>query len=267
MGQAVSRRFLVSASKLLGVCLLALAMSARAETDVVSPDASAPAAAVPVAWTEVVERYVAASQDQQARLRDSTMEVDIEGRLPRLKKVASLQGIRQITTLGRVVYEGITTVGDNMVRRDVIANYVKAETEATGGEPRSGKKKLESIAITPNNYRFRYKGTNRLAGRLAHVFEVTPRQKRLGLFRGEVWVDAETYMPLRESGTFVKSPSVWLKKVHFVREYQVDGDLSMPVSITSLVETRAVGKAELDIRFRNFTLMASTRSRVCALGW
>jgi hypothetical protein len=90
-------------------------------------------------------------------------------------------------------------------------------------------------------------------GRTVHVFQLTPRKKRVGLFKGELWLDAETYLPVRESGRLVKLPSIFLRRVEFVREYEIHEGLAYPHSVESVVDTRLVGKAELRVRYQNFS--------------
>jgi hypothetical protein len=60
-------------------------------------------------------------------------------------------------------------------------------------------------------------------------------------------------MPVRESGQFVKTPSVFLKKIAFVRDYEIRNGIAFPSHIQSTVDTRIVGKAELEINFSNFS--------------
>jgi hypothetical protein len=88
------------------------------------------------------------------------------------------------------------------------------------------------------------------------ILQITPRKKAIGLFKGELWVDSETGMPVREAGQFVKSPSVFLKKIAFVRDYELQDGMSIPAHIESKVDTRVVGLAELQISFSNFTWQA-----------
>ena len=84
------------------------------------------------------------------------------------------------------------------------------------------------MAVTPENYKFKYKGRGQLDGRDVYIFQVTPRQKRQGLFQGEVWIDAATYLRVQESGYLVKNPSIFLKKVAFVRKYEIRDGISVP---------------------------------------
>jgi hypothetical protein len=115
------------------------------------------------------------------------------------------------------------------------------------------------MAVTPENYKFKYKGKAAWNGRDVRVFQVTPRKKRQGLFKGEVWIDAATYLRVRESGRLVKNPSIFLKRVEFVRNYDIQDGIAVPRRVESVVETRLVGKAELTIDFTNFSIDGSEK--------
>ena len=60
---------------------------------------------------------------------------------------------------------------------------------------------------------------------------------------GELWLDSASHLAVRESGRMVKSPSVFVKRIEFVREYEIQGDLAVPRRIMTSVDTRLVGKA------------------------
>jgi hypothetical protein len=215
---------------------------------------------------EVLNRYFAAHQRQQARLRDTSMDVAIEASLPRLKKEGSLRASRQIASSGQITYQGSRSAGDKMVIKEVIARYLSAEADASKGlvDVRGNP---QSIAINTENYRFRHKAVLTVGEQRTYIFQVTPRKNRLGLFKGEVWVDAETGMPVRESGRLVKKPSVFLSRVDFIHEYEIRDGLAVPVLVESTIDTRLVGRAELAIRYSNYALPQPAESRICALGW
>ena len=191
----------------------------------------------------IVDRYLDATQTQQNLLRGAQMEIDIDAALPRLEKRGKLQALRKISRLGKITYKALGFSGDNTVKQEVITRYLAAESEG---------RENGTIAITPANYKFRYSGRIVQNGQTTIILQVTPRKKAVGLFKGELWLDAETGMPLRESGEFVKSPSVFLKKIAFVRDYELHDGVSIPKHIASRVETRVVGRAELQISFSNF---------------
>lgn len=175
------------------------------------------------------------------------MDIDIDAGLPKLNKRGRFHAFRKITKLGQIIYDRLSFQGDNTVKKEVIARYLQAEKQARN-------EYAASMAITPANYKFKYTGTTDYLDRTAYVLEVTPRQKRLGLFKGEVWIDEATSLPLREWGELVKNPSVFLKNVYFVRDYYISDGVSIPRRLISDVDTRLVGKAQLTIWFDNYKL-------------
>jgi hypothetical protein len=192
----------------------------------------------------VVESYAIASQNQENVLRGASMEVDIDASLPKLKKHGRLHALRRISKLGHITYEALHFEGDNTIKSNVIARYLSAEAQSQAEQ-------APSLAVTPANYKFKYKGLSEWNGEPVHVFEVAPRHKRVGLFKGEVWIDANTCLRVRESGHLVKVPSIFLKKIEFVREYEIRDGISVPRQTRSVVYTRLVGPAELTIDFTN----------------
>jgi hypothetical protein len=79
------------------------------------------------------------------------------------------------------------------------------------------------------------------------VFQVKPRQKRAGLFKGNVYLDVYTGGMRRAEGKMVKSPSFFVKNIEFSQDYHdVDG-FDMVTHIHSTAEARIIGKAIVDI--------------------
>ena len=193
----------------------------------------------------IVEHYCVASRNQEEVLKAASMDVEISGSLPKLKKQGRLHALRHISSLGRITYEMLRFEGDNTVKKEVIARYLTAESEAQHSP---------SLGVTPENYKFKYKGARQLDGRDVHLFEVSPKQKRQGLFKGQIWIDAATYLRVQESGYLVKSPSLAIRKVVFVRKYEIRDGLSVPRQVQSVTDTWLVGKAELTIDYTNFSI-------------
>ncbi len=193
----------------------------------------------------MVTRYLQATQTQQRALRGGTEEIDIDAAVPKFKKQGKLHALRSISKLGKITYKALGFSGDNVVKTEVIANYLKAEVEAAKGQ--------SDVAINRDNYKFKYKGTYDWNGRTIYVLHVNPREKKVGLFKGELWLDADTYMPVREAGSFVKSPSFMLKKMQFVRLYELQNGVSVPQRTESRVETRFFGNVELNINYLTFS--------------
>jgi hypothetical protein len=195
----------------------------------------------------IVENYTSATESQQRSFDGTSMEVEIQASLPKLKKHGKLHGLRRISKLGRITYEHLVFEGDGTVKNQVIARYLTAEVEARDEQ-------APSLAVTPVNYKFSYKSKAIVDGQPAYLFSVTPKKKRTGLFKGELWIDAATYLPILESGYLVKSPSVFLKRVAFVRKFEIRDGISVPRQVASTVDTRIWGTAELEIDFTNFSV-------------
>ncbi|MGH9720837.1 MAG: hypothetical protein ACRD8O_11540 [Bryobacteraceae bacterium] len=198
--------------------------------------------------TAIVSQYVAISEAHRSRLQGSSMQVEIEAELPKLHRQGRLSALRKISDLGRITYEALRFEGDRSIKNDVIARYLTAEVESRNGS-------AGSLAVTPENYKFRYKGQSDKDGRPVHVFQLSPRKKRVGLFTGELWIDARSFLPVRESGRFVKNPSIFLKRVEFVREYEEREGVAVPRRIDTLIDTRLVGKARLKVDFTSVSLV------------
>jgi hypothetical protein len=146
--------------------------------------------------------------------------------------------------------------GDRTVEKGVIARYLSVEQEAKPADD-------HSLAITPANYDFHFERTADYNGATAYVFHLEPREKRVGVFKGELWVDSATYLPLREWGQLVKSPSVFVKSIYFVRDYQLVDGRSVARRTIAHINTRVAGMAELTIWFEG---VASGDQAAKALG-
>lgn len=193
----------------------------------------------------VLDKYLSAQQGQREKLKGVQMEVEMRASIPRLAMSGSMHALRAISKIGKVTYDALRFDGDNTVKREVIARYLATEAQAMDAPD-------PAIALNPTNYKFKYKGLVNKEGTEVHVLELNPRRKHVGLFKGELWLDGATYLAVRESGRFVKSPSVFIKKLEFVREFEIRDGVSIPTKLTSYADTRLVGRTELDISYTNF---------------
>lgn len=175
------------------------------------------------------------------------MDMDIEASLPGLKKQGRFHALRRISPLGLITYEKRHFEGDTTVRNQVILRYLNAEADAQ-------RDPSPSLAVTPDNYKFKYKGRGDLEGHPVYIFDVSPKKKRTGLYKGQLWIDAATYLRVRESGYLVKAPSIFVKKIAFVRIYDIRDGVAEPRQVQSTVDTRIVGKAEITIAFHNYAI-------------
>jgi len=202
---------------------------------------------------DVVAKYRDALQKQQTFTRNLQADVTFEANIPKLKKQGKMNALRKISALGRVTYKVLGFSGDDTVKKEVIARYMAAEID-------SASKPNQDVAITPENYNFKYKGVQDKDNRQVYVLELKPREKHVGLFKGELWLDRETYLPVREQGQFVKNPSVFIKKLNFVRNYEIRDGVAYLVHFEGRTDTRIVGRAELNADFSNYHVEAENQA-------
>jgi hypothetical protein len=197
---------------------------------------------------ELFARYQMALLGQKDALKSVDMEVLMEGDIPKLKKQGKMSALKNISSLGRVSWKLLGFWGDDTVKKEVMARYMQLEQESASGE---NDKKKNDISITPDNYNFKYKGLSDRGNRTVHVFELKPKHKRVGLFKGELWLDPETCLPVREVGRLVKNPSIFIKRMEFVRDYEIRDGVAYLKRMESHTDTRIVGRANLNIEYAN----------------
>ena len=203
-------------------------------------------------------RYVASIEQNAPFSVTGEIAVEIEASLPGMDKHGHLVAIRHTGAPAPGEYEVVRIEGDSTVKQQVIARYLSAQLQ-TEALPAS------SIAVTPANYNFRYIGslkTTSEAGStpLVYIFDISPKQKRDGLLQGQLWIDAETGIAVRQTGFVVKKPSVFIRRIAITRDLVLsDGT---PSSRTTRVEidTRIVGRAELTITERPLSVDNETNS-------
>ncbi len=204
-----------------------------------------------------LKQYLEASRAQKEKGQGLAMDVDIEASIPSLKKKGRFHALRHVTRVGGITYRAITFQGDNTVKKDVIARYLQAEKEAA-------EKGGQSLGITPDNYKFDYYGEYGADPWRLHLFEVVPKAKRPGLFRGWLWIEAMSGLPVREQGEFVKSPSLFIRKIAFVRDYVIRNGVAYLTQIDSTVQTRIIGAAKIQVRYSNHTPLTGADAGLAA---
>ncbi len=192
----------------------------------------------------ILSKFLLATQNHEDSLRGASMEVDINAFVPRLKENGRLTALRKISKVGQITYHVLRFQGDSTIKNQVIGRYLQAEQQEQGDQ---------SLAIIPANYKFKYHGEQETTDRKhVYVFALSPRKKRVGLFKGEIWLDTRTCLPLLEKGRLVKNPSVFFKKVDFERAFAIQNGLSIPAYMNSTIDTRLIGRVELNINYSKF---------------
>jgi len=118
----------------------------------------------------------------------------------------------------------------------------------------------KSTALGPDNYEFRFAGTDTFNGRPQYVLEVTPRTHSKYLYQGKVWVDAADYAVSRIQAEPAKNPSIWISHTEIEHEYMKIGEFWLPARNVSVTKVRLGGTATLRIRYQNYVVGKTQRA-------
>jgi hypothetical protein len=128
--------------------------------------------------------------------------------------------------------------GDATVKQQVIARYLTADKKAAA-TPAS------SVELTLANYKFRYLASS--GGTRVYAIQITPRHKRTGLIKGELWLDGATGVAVHVAGYLVKRPSIFIRRLKITRDVSLR-DAAPYLRTTRLdIDVRFVGRAELTV--------------------
>jgi hypothetical protein len=216
--------------------LVLLALSSMASAG--GQAASVTMSVEPPAPSQALARYLAGAAKGDPWSEPNTVLMEIDASLPGFAEQGHLRAIRNWPEHQTPNYQVIHIEGDAMVKQQVIARYLTAEKRAAA-VPAS------SVAVTPANYKFRYVASS--GGPTVYAFQITPRKKRQGLIKGELWIDGATGIAVHEAGYFVKRPSLFIRSLKITRDVSFR-DGAPYLRATHLdIDTRLVGRAELTI--------------------
>lgn len=155
---------------------------------------------------------------------------------------------------GSKQFKTISASGWSGARSHVFPRLLEGEREASlpDRRPRS--------RITPDNYSFDMVGMESVNGRPAYVIAISPKTENKYLVRGRIWVDLEDYAIVKIEGSPAKSPSFWIKSVHFVHLYQKTGSFWFPASDQSVTDVRIFGSIEVTIQYFDYAPNSPTLS-------
>jgi len=145
--------------------------------------------------------------------------------------------------------------GDGFVKSNVITRLLQSEVDHVQKDDPA------LTAISPANYKFAYKGASNIENRMVHVFQVKPHKKRVGLFKGRIYLDAHTGALVRVEGNLVKSPSFFVKHIEFVQQFADIQSFTLPIRMHSEAKARIVGRTIVDIVHRDYQPVPATTTQ------
>jgi len=214
-----------------------------------APPVLPPAALPRMAPELALQSFESRGQMQSAELAGYSDTTQVDALLPETAQAGSYELVREYVAPHELTFRPVRFTGDGFVKTNVITRLLQSEVDHV-------EKPADDVGINGRNYKFSYKGSEQIEGRAMHVFQLKPRRKVPGLFKGRIYLDAVTGTLRRAEGTLVKSPSFFIKKIEFVQDYSDIGNFTLPVKMHSTAVTRVVGRAVVDIFHRNYQARA-----------
>ena len=168
---------------------------------------------------------------------ESQVTADVIFDPPDLKKYA----IQQASGAG---------LGEKIVRR-----MLESEVEVT--------KDYSSTDISPDNYDFRFVREEDVSGQRSYLLELLPRRRDKNLLRGNIWVDANTYLLHRTEGEPAKRTSWWLRDVRIALLYGDVRGMWLQTASESTAKVRILGQYTMvsrDVKYKISELVADGSS-------
>jgi hypothetical protein len=227
-------------SLLAALVALRLASTALASAPPAPTTMLAPAAISidPPGASLALERYLAGAADNAPWSGPNIVLLKIDASLPGLAERGSLRAIRHWPERQTPDYQVIRIEGDATVKQQIIARYLTAEKEAAA-TPAS------AVAVTLANYKFRYLASS--GGTSVYAFQITPRHKRTGLIKGELWIDGATGVAVHEAGYLVRGPSLFIRRLKITRDVSLSDGVPCLRTTHLDIDVRFAGRAEMTI--------------------
>jgi len=178
---------------------------------------------------------------QSESLAAYTAKTVIKASLPETSQYGEYELEQHFAAPRNLQFKPVRFTGDGFVKSNIITRLLQSEVDHLQKDDTS------LTALNSSNYKFSYKGKTQLDTQLVHVYQVKPRKKRVGLFKGKIYLNVETGSLVRAEGALVKSPSFFVKKIEFVQDYADVSSFTFPVHIHSEAATRLVGRTVVDM--------------------
>ena len=126
--------------------------------------------------------------------------------------------------------------------------------------------KSRSAAVTRENYLFGYLGEAVLDGQAYYLLRLDPKRKQPELIAGQAWVDKQSFLIRRIEGT-VKSPSMWIKKIHVRFDFNYDNPRQMWVlaNMEAVADVRFLGARKLTSQVLDYEVASVMAKKIGAV--
>jgi hypothetical protein len=241
----VFSRLVVQASWLLFLYLATAVEYASAQTG--SP--------IPALET-ILARMAQARAENQARFRPYVVTrdyklSDTENAKTRAQVTADVSFVPPNSKIYSIQQTSGMGLGEFIVRR-----MLASEAEIT--------KDYSATDLSADNYDFRFLREEEVDGLRCYVLELVPRRKDKHLLRGNIWVDAKTYLIRRGEGEPGKSLSWWLRDVRIALRYGDVGGMWLQTALEATASVRILGPYTMvsrDVKYQINEIVVAQRPK------
>lgn len=159
---------------------------------------------------------------------------------------------------GTKAFTVVSTKGSGFVRTHVFQRLMAREAARTKNQNDS------DALITPENYKFEITGKEQVGTYECIVVHAIPRHKKSDLFEGKIWIDRQEFAIVKIKGHLAKSPSFWVKRVEFERQYEKISGFFVLLRETAIADIRIYGRWTLTVDHQGYAfndIHAAERAR------
>lgn len=210
--------------------------------------ATAQDSSVPVQLTaeELFSRLHKRHDWQQSHLREFSVVRTYTVRNDKGVAVAQEVVTMKYIPPGTKVFTLVSATGSQFVRTHVFQPLMAREVA------RSRNQNDSDVLITPENYKFEMTGKEQVGTYECIVVHVIPRHKRSDLFEGKIWIDRQEFAIVKIKGHLAKSPSFWVKRVEFERQYERISGFFVLLRETAAANIRIYGRRTLTVNDQEY---------------
>jgi len=168
---------------------------------------------VPSSRDVAFARYLASLEERDPFRKSEPVGILIEASLGELYKSAGLLAVRTQRPNEPGEVHVLQIAGDGTVVEEVIQRYFMVR-EQMDMLP------LDSIAISPVNYKFHFAGEVKTEEGAAYIYDITPKKNRPGTLSGRLWIDSSTGREIMLTGHLLHLPAI-AQPVEIVRDTKV----------------------------------------------
>lgn len=241
-------RFLIAASVgLVSLAGLPLDLSLKAATGDRLTCGAHPSAA-DTTGDIVFAKLVEFNRVRQSRLQQYSVHTTYKVLNDKGETSAETHVLLSYRAPGTKEFKIVSEKGSGIIRSRVFKPLMDMEIQSASASNRYDN------SISPNNYTFALLGEEDVDGSHCFVVQATPKRMNQYLFKGKVWIHAEDFAVVKIVGQPARNPSMWVKRVDFVRRYQKIGEFWLPLKNESTSRVRLFGKNTLTTDYERYDI-------------